>query len=270
MKKYAVIEKSVGETPLQAIEKFRFKEKIGRDIPLAYAGRLDPMASGKLLVLIGSECKKQKEYHALDKKYQFDVLFGVKSDTGDILGMPMYKKTESISDKKITSAAKKYRGKVTFKYPVFSSKTVENKPLFLWALENRLDEIEIPTTESTIYSLTYKRSWEIEKNRLLEEITAKINSLPKVTETSKELGADFRRKDILHAWEKILTDTNTQETFHIAIFSCIASRGTYMRTLAEEIGKTLGIKSLAYSIHRKTIGKYQPLICGIGFWKQTL
>ena len=45
------------------------------------------MASGKLLILIGDECKNQKKYFGLDKEYEFEVLFGVESDTGDVLGL---------------------------------------------------------------------------------------------------------------------------------------------------------------------------------------
>jgi tRNA U55 pseudouridine synthase TruB len=40
-----------------------------------------PMASGKLLVLLGEECKHQENYHSLDKEYEFSVLLGIGSDT---------------------------------------------------------------------------------------------------------------------------------------------------------------------------------------------
>ncbi|MCA9363758.1 hypothetical protein KC727_00880, partial [Candidatus Kaiserbacteria bacterium] len=87
MQRYATIEKRIGETPLEAAERLRVTLGLSADIPLAYAGRLDPMASGKLLVLIGDECKKQEQYHTLDKEYTFEVLFGVRSDTADVLGI---------------------------------------------------------------------------------------------------------------------------------------------------------------------------------------
>jgi tRNA U55 pseudouridine synthase TruB len=87
MRRFAVINKQVGETPLEAMEAWRTTEGLKKDIPLAYAGRLDPMASGTLIVLIGEECKRQKSYQAFDKEYRFEVLVGFRSDTGDILGI---------------------------------------------------------------------------------------------------------------------------------------------------------------------------------------
>ncbi|MBU2330236.1 hypothetical protein KKG57_02105, partial [Patescibacteria group bacterium] len=86
MKKYVVLEKPVGQTPLEALRLFQERSPIYKDVPLSYAGRLDPMASGKLLVLIGEECKKQKKYHGLDKEYVIEVLLDIGTDTGDVLG----------------------------------------------------------------------------------------------------------------------------------------------------------------------------------------
>jgi tRNA U55 pseudouridine synthase TruB len=88
MQRYALIEKNVGVTPLQAIETFRKEKPELKDLPLTYAGRLDPMAGGKLLVLIGDECKRREKYDGLDKEYEFEVLLGFASDSGDVLGLP--------------------------------------------------------------------------------------------------------------------------------------------------------------------------------------
>jgi len=60
-KRFVTIEKEVGKTPLQCVEKLRNSKPYLNDVSLAYAGRLDPMASGKLLILIGDECKKTNQ-----------------------------------------------------------------------------------------------------------------------------------------------------------------------------------------------------------------
>ena len=49
MRRYVIVEKAVGETPLEATERYRVRANIDTGTPLAYAGRLDPMASGQLL-----------------------------------------------------------------------------------------------------------------------------------------------------------------------------------------------------------------------------
>ncbi|MFT5036839.1 MAG: tRNA pseudouridine(55) synthase, partial [Candidatus Azotimanducaceae bacterium] len=236
-------------------------------VPLAYAGRLDPMASGKLLVLIGEECKNQKAYHRLDKEYEFEVLLGAQSDTGDVLGLIQTCPQQEQSQHKIQSVAKKLIGDIKLPYPHYSSKTVQGKPLHVWTLEGRLDEIEIPTKQSTIYKLDLLEIKEISSTKVYEHVTQKIETIPKVTEVSKALGNDFRRPQVRESWKAFL-DSSANETYQIAKFRCVASSGTYMRTLASIIGEELGTCGLAYSIHRTKIGVYQKLPFGYGFWRK--
>ena len=262
--RYTTIEKLVGETPLITTERLRRERGISKETPLAYAGRLDPMASGKLLVLIGDECKVQEKYHAFDKEYQVEILLGVSSDTGDVLGL-LGACTQNVCTKEeAKTVLASYVGDISLPYPHFSSKTVAGKPLHTWTLEGRLSEIEIPVKESKIHRLTFDGLRTISKEEVLTTVRAKIETIPQVTDPKKALGADFRRDDVRKSWDGFALNDST--TYHILSFTCIASSGTYMRSLAEEIGKKLGTCGLAYSIHRTKIGKYLPLGNKYGFW----
>ena len=171
--------------------------------PMAYAGRLDPMASGKLLVLIGDECKRQKSYHALDKEYEFSVLLGVSSDTGDVLGrLSATTQAPQCNLATLEGSIEELQGEITLPYPHFSAKTVAGKPLHVWTLENRLDEITIPTYCATIHRLTLTRSEEKTGAEVADEALLKIATIPPVTEQSKALGQDFRRKDVRTDWRE--------------------------------------------------------------------
>jgi tRNA U55 pseudouridine synthase TruB len=79
--------KEIGETPLEVLENFKEENPKYKNEKFAYAGRLDPMAEGKLLVLVGDTCKEREKYLNLDKEYEFEILLGFKSDTKDLLGM---------------------------------------------------------------------------------------------------------------------------------------------------------------------------------------
>ena len=268
MRPYVVIDKQVGETPLSALEQYRSAQQISTKIPMAYAGRLDPMASGKLLVLIDDECKKQRDYHQLDKAYRFEVLFGTSSDSADVLGLLEWQKQTPITHARIETATNGLMGPLSLPYPKFSAKPVNGKPLHTWTLENRLDEIEIPIAHTMIYDLRLE-SLRRESARSIYEIAAeKIETIPPVTEDRKGLGADFRRADVRLSWQTWLEYHNKIEC-QIATFYCICSSGSYMRSLAEEIGLQLGTKALAFSIHRELIGKYTKLPFGFGFWRKT-
>ena len=267
MKKYAVLEKAVGETPLSCMEAWRATQSQYATTPLAYAGRLDPMASGKLLVLIGDECKRQEQYHSLDKGYDFSILFGVSSDTADVLGKLTWDSAPEVAAPALEAALASFTGTITLSYPHFSAKTVKGKPLHMWTLEGRLDEIEIPTKQSTLYQLKLRRLYTKTRAEIATEARQKIDTIPPVTEERKALGNDFRRTDVRADWEHFAAAGNTDDQFYIADLHCIASSGTYMRSLAEAIASHLGAHGLAYAIHRTDIGKYQKML-GFGVWKQ--
>lgn len=269
MQKYVVLEKQLGQTPLECVEAWRATQSPAfAHIPLAYAGRLDPMASGKLLILIGDECKRQSDYHTLDKRYVFQVLCGFSSDTGDVLGLAKRGGAGEVSATDLTRAATTLTGAVSLPYPHFSSKTVAGKPLFQWTLENRLSEITIPKKDSTIYRLKLQKTEIKSLHDIVSKIEASISTVTPVTEESKALGRDFRRAEVLTRWHELLHGREA-DLHTIATFSCIATSGTYMRTLASELAVAAGTTGLAYSIHRTHIGRYQPLPFNQGIWKQT-
>lgn len=267
--RYVVLEKAVGQTPLACTELWRADKPELAGVPLAYAGRLDPMASGKLLVLIGDECKVQEKYHGLDKQYEFSVLFGVSSDTADVLGRLQLADTiPTPTLPQLKTICQKLTGEIELPYPHFSSKTVKGKPLHVWTLEGRLDEITIPTKRSTIFKLQPTKLETKTRAEIYAEASAKIETIPTVTETSKALGNDFRRVDIRADWKLFVEAGNPGDHFTITTFTCISSSGTYMRTLAEVIAKQADTTALAYHIHRTKIGLYKSLPLGFGFWRK--
>jgi tRNA pseudouridine(55) synthase len=260
METYVVLEKEVGETPLSAAERFRATRPDLIGIPLSYAGRLDPMASGKLLVLIGDECKKQTDYHGLDKEYEFSVLFGIASDTHDVLGRLNAVRKENEADDISTDLLEKITasliGDITFSYPLFSAKTVQGKPLHMWTLEGRLNEIEIPTRTSTIFELELLNIKTLPRQEIAASALQKIHTIPTVTDPKKALGNDFRREDVRADWQDIATDYSLPSTYTIANFRCVCSSGAYMRTLATIIAEKLSTQGLAWHIHRTKIGVF--------------
>ena len=120
--KVVSIYKKIGETPLEALERFRATRSDLKDVPMTYAGRLDPLAEGELLILIGDECKKKQDYLGLDKEYEVEIIFGISTDTHDALGLV----TEvNVNSRGLTSTIdlSKYVGKFSQEYPAYSSKT---------------------------------------------------------------------------------------------------------------------------------------------------
>jgi tRNA pseudouridine55 synthase len=69
MEQVITVNKPIGLTPLQAVTQFRKKFPLYASEKIGYAGRLDPMAEGLLLLLVGDNNKTKEQYEQLDKEY---------------------------------------------------------------------------------------------------------------------------------------------------------------------------------------------------------
>ena len=235
--------KEKGETPLERLDRFREEHPEYGEVKLSYAGRLDPMAEGVMLILIGDENKEREKHLKYSKEYTFEILFGFRTDTYDLLGILQeeFKKIE-IDEKEIEELLQKFKGDIDQEYPPFSSKTVKGKPLFEWAKKMKLDKITIPTHKITIHNIELLKIKKISRPDLRKYI---IESILKVK-------GDFRQKEILDKWGSELKRIRTDE-FYLAQVNIFCSSGTYVRALANDIGKELECGALAYSIKRDDI-----------------
>lgn len=247
--------KQWAETPLQTLDRIRVALPALQDVPLSYAGRLDPLAEGLMLVLCGEANKARLEYLGLDKEYEFEVLFGLSTDTGDLLGLPItihpkhadsqdqHTPTTHIEEAQLVDAVNSLTGQHTFPYPVFSSKTVQGKPLFEWYKEGRIDEIKIPDISITIR--------DIEVLSLTTVTAADVYN--KVSEATRLVSGDFRQKDILSGFDKLSINESSRK-IQVARIRAHCTSGTYIRTLAQKIGELCHTNALAYSIKRTKVG----------------
>ncbi|MBD3280975.1 hypothetical protein GF389_05690, partial [Candidatus Dojkabacteria bacterium] len=206
-------------------------------------GRLDPMAHGQLLVLVGDECKKRDQYQNLSKEYRFRVIFGLQTDTYDMLGLVKNEvNTESIqklSKEEIEEVATSFVGKYEQSYPPYSSKPVDGKPLFQWAREGRLDEIKIPTKLVEVMSLQVINHSTILGSELLDYLSENI----------QKVKGDFRQEAIQEKWDEVLSMYESTE-FPVIEFKATVSSGTYVRSIANEMGQKLGTGAFALEIER--------------------
>jgi tRNA pseudouridine55 synthase len=233
--------KNLGETPLECIERFRLDNPKYKNTKMTYLGRLDPMAEGLLLVLAGNT-KRKNEYLEMDKTYLFEVMWGFESDTYDILGKVIQRKPQPTQlEKKMEGLLKEIGKKKVQEYPPYSSRTVGGKPLFLWARENKIEEIEIPSRGIKIFSIDHTDTRIVNGKDLLEEIYKKIDLVK----------GDFRQDEIKHTWSINLFP---EDMILLSSFITDVSSGTYIRSLAKEMGEMLGGGGLAYSIKRTRVG----------------
>lgn len=267
--------KNMGETPLSALSRLREEKPEYQFLPLTYAGRLDPLAEGLLLILAGDECMKKDEYTMLSKEYEVKVLFGFATDTYDVMGivddLEMKRRyvvpgslaqtdeasRENFQQKiiradgnnissEIFKAFEKFTGDFEQAYPPYSSRTVNSKPLFQWAREGRLSEIEIPKHKVHVESIEIKKVETITKEKLYKYIKSSIGSVQ----------GDFRQEEILAKWEDVFS-TESNSEYQVVTLTINCGSGTYVRSIANDLGNLLGVPALALHIKRTKIGDFK-------------
>lgn len=239
-----IMYKYEGETLAQLRERFFKEYSQCNGEKITYAGRLDPMAEGLMLFLMGDDVHHKEEFLCLDKVYEVDVLLGVSTDTGDILGMlAQCHRVPVASDQSINDALMQCTGAYDQPYPIYSSKTVDGVPLWKYARDGIMPPV-IPTKSIVINSIELL-SQEVAEGSDVQDMAIKRISA---------LSGDFRQEDIIQSWRDICI---TEQKYPIIRMRVHASSGAYMRTLAERIGNTLNIPALAWRIKRVQVGGVQ-------------
>lgn len=237
--------KKIGETPLERLERLRVEQPKYASSVLSYAGRLDPMACGVLLVLVDEGNYEREKYLTLEKEYKVNVLFGCATDTYDTLGLVSEVCDMEINRTQLKNVCSNSVGLQRQTYPPYSSKMVKGKPLFWWAREDRIHEIELPSHDIEVHSVYFSGLKTIGANELMADIASAIS----------RVRGDFRQKKVMNLWYKTFSIMETRH-HHIARLTLHVSSGTYMRSFAHELGKKLGGCALALSIVRTRVGDY--------------
>ena len=251
-----MLQKKRGETPLELLQKWQSEHSEFAGVPLSYAGRLDPTAEGKLLVLVGEECKKQSSYTKLDKEYEIQVLVGLTTDTGDVLGMIQESTSDTKDAQSLPVVLAREVGSYSRRYPAFSSKTVNGKPLFVYALEGTLSDIMIPEHIETIYRIKLTKTECVSTTQLQSRVQEALALVPRSDEPSKILGADFRQDAVRAQWHEFFAKPSSQKEFTVLHLKVTCASGVYMRSLAKRIGTSLGSAGLALCINRTKMGRF--------------
>ncbi|GAC1413144.1 MAG: hypothetical protein NVSMB66_4300 [Candidatus Doudnabacteria bacterium] len=238
--------KPLGWTPLEAIQKLKAERPELSDLAITYAGRLDPAAEGVLVLLSGRSILNKDFYLNLNKSYTAEVIFGFETDTFDTLGICRNEYTPTkITPISLENVLLTYQGKKSFDVPAYSSIPVLGKPLFQWARENKIHQIKIPQKEFFIQKI------------ILQKLENKTNSEIKgrVEKTLCSVNGDFRQKQIRNRWDEVLDKTLRHE-FQVAKIKIQCSSGTYVRSIAQQLGKDLGVGATLLGLIRTDVGHY--------------
>lgn len=239
-----ILDKREGETPLACIERFKKDHPQYAKEKMTYAGRLDPIASGLLIVLVGDAVHHKDRYNQLDKVYTCTALIGVSTDTYDILGIPqMLASGPFPTRQECQQYLDRMKGAHEQAYPPYSSKTINGVPMHTLARQGKLSLETIPTRQVTIKEIIYGEIMLKDQQELKELITTKIS----------QVVGDFRQEVIREAWNQVLVPGKSLALLDITLH---VSGGTYIRGIIHELGRQLGQGASILDLKRTKIGSW--------------
>jgi tRNA pseudouridine55 synthase len=203
-----LVDKPADWTSHDVVAKVRgiVKAETGQKVKIGHTGTLDPMATGLLILVVGSYTKRAGEFSKLDKVYEAEITLGATSTTGDQEGeIEPYKwksiKHEVPSKGALEAVLDRFKGEILQKPHKYSAVKIDGQRAYKMARAGQ--EVKIEPREVTIYEIT-----DIKYDYPILKFTTKVSS------------------------------------------------GTYIRSLAEDIGTALGTGAYLSALRRIQVGKF--------------
>lgn len=199
-----LIDKPAGWTSFDVVAKIRsvIKHETGQKKPkVGHTGTLDPLATGLLVLTLGTYCKRAGEFSKHDKTYEVTVRLGLTSSTGDEEGEKTAVSDRVPSHEEVEDALKRFVGEIEQVPPAYSAVKVDGQRAYKLARAGK--EVTLEPRRVTIYTID----------------------------------------DISYAYPDISFVTRV-------------SSGTYVRSLADDIGKALGTGAYMSALRRTSVGTF--------------
>jgi len=226
-----LFDKKIGETMDEMISRFRQEYSIDNKIKVAYAGRLDPLAFGKIIILTDKDIYDKEKYCGKDKTYTCWIVQDIQTDTYDIMGKivseniwePVYNGIKDLEYEQ--------------QYPMYSSIYViqdgMRKPLWYYE-KNNIKVVNIPCKKVKLIS----------GEKILEESISSIELLRLIKDRIEQVKKDtYRQHEIIEVWKDKLED----RVYTISKWKFTITSGGYIRYLANKMnGCCFDIERVCY------------------------
>ncbi len=186
---------------------------------VGHTGTLDPFATGVLVLLTGRATRLAQFLSGLDKEYEAVIRLGYATDTGDVTGKPLINSAAPNADAR--------RGK-------FDESEIEAA---LASLRGDIDQVP------PMYSAKKQQG------RKLYELARRGEEVER-----QPVRVMIRKFETNRAKGRLLKD-NLDGTYDLDVLVA-CSAGTYVRTLAEDFGKRLGIGAHVAELRRTRVGGF--------------
>lgn len=210
---------------------------------IGHAGTLDPLATGLLLVCVGKATKRIDELQSGEKVYTGTMVLGATTPCYDLeRAIDHYYPYQHITLELIQEKLSHFTGPIEQVPPIFSAVKIDGQRAYVYAREAKMgDEIPSPTPKKILVKeiaiTNFRQGEKIEPLDLIAPTEALENS-----------GC---QSHLYNHPQGIIPEHLPQIDFRIC-----CGKGTYIRSLARDIGLALDSGAFLASLRREKIGDY--------------
>lgn len=227
-----LIDKPLGWTSFDVVKKVRgaLVRRLGmKKLKVGHAGTLDPLATGLLIVCVGSDTRKIDLLQAMPKTYSGTITFGATTPSFDLeKAADTFYPTEHLTPTLLQSKRLDFMGDILQIPPIFSAVKVDGKRLYKNARTG--EEVELPQRPVHIESFDLGE---------LRPVPPGIQHPVAISER----GATIMLHPNYAAGQQV-------------DFQVVCSKGTYIRSLANDLGQAVGSGAYLSSLRREASGGF--------------
>lgn len=218
-----------------------------------HTGTLDPMAEGVVIVLTSEDRYKKELFSNVKKKYVFDILIGVQTDSYDTLGLVNSTTNTNLDLHTIKNSISNILPKIKKIHiqtqPLFSAQRVNGKSAFDLAKQKK--SFDRKKNKIQIHSITLVKAKKIPLNTFIA-ITKKRVAL---------VSGAFRQKKIIKKWQETILKLkkNNIDSLPLIKINATVSKRTYIRSITEIISKELKLPATTFHIIRTQNGNFKKV-----------
>lgn len=165
----------------------RLKPRFPKGTKIGHAGTLDPQATGLMIIGVGAGTKKLREYLKLSKVYEAEVLFGIKTDSGDLDGKIIEEREVAAMDEAaLLKTMAGMIGKIKLAAPMYSAIKIRGQSLYKYARRGDAS-VEAPEKEMEIKWIKL-HDLSCESGRCVAKIELEVASGTYIRSIAEEFG----------------------------------------------------------------------------------
>lgn len=242
---------------LQTVKQLFSASKVG------HTGSLDPLATGLLPLCFGEATKFSQFLLNADKTYSVSACLGIRTNTGDAEGDVIESRpVPNYSSDQLEGILSAFRGTIAQIPPMFSALKHKGRPLYKLARQGIVVERSPRTV--TIHSLRMSNSnvFELHEDGKLNGNAGKNPSDKKIKSQQLDFcqGAEKMNKQSVFKLHKVCESSanakKNPSAKRILNLEIRCSKGTYIRTLIEDIGEALGCGAYVFDLRRLSVANY--------------